>query len=152
MRQELWSTDLNIDPAGKETLVIHCSDWRFVEPTHKFLHENLKIRSYDLVVVPGAIHFLASHLYPKYSWVAKRWLKFFFKHHGTKRVIAFSHEDCGWYKTMYALEHWSEKLGLLQEADAKSASAEIADLSEGVAVEYYLIGFSDGRVTVFKTG
>ena len=75
MSQVLWTRELAIDPAGKETLVIHCSDWRFVEVTHAFLREYLKVASYDLVAVPGAVHFLVSHLFPKYSWVARHWLK-----------------------------------------------------------------------------
>ena len=150
MSQVLWTRELAIDPAGKETLVIHCSDWRFVEVTHAFLREYLKVASYDLVAVPGAVHFLVSHLFPKYSWVARHWLKFLLKHHGTKRVIAFSHEDCGWYKFMHSAEEWSSKLFTAQAEDSARAARAIADIREGVSYEHYFVSFAENKVAVSK--
>ena len=150
MSEALWTRELKVDPAGKETLVIHCSDWRFVDATHEFLRGHLKVTSYDLIVAPGAIHFLASHLLPKYSWVARHWLKFFFKHHGTKRVIAFTHADCGWYKFMHAVEHWTEQLLLAQAEDSRHAALVIADIRSGVAYEHYFVNFAENKVAISK--
>lgn len=144
----VWSTKLAVDSAGKETLVIHCSDWRFIEITRRFLHEHLKVQSYDLIVVPGAIHFIVSRLFPKYVWVAKRWLKFFFKHHGTKRVIAFSHKDCGWYKKMELVESWSDKLREVQAKDAHHVPQTLSEINEGILFEHYFIDFTDTQVLI----
>lgn len=146
--KEIWSADLSYDPNGKENLVIHCSDWRFVDLTRAFLHEHLKVKGYDLIVVPGAVHFLVSHLLPKYSWVARHWLKFFFKHHGTKRVIVLTHKDCGWYKLMHAAEAWGEKLLHEQESDVKKAREAIADIGSAVLVEHYFVDFDSNRASV----
>ncbi len=148
MSETLWSTKLAIDPTGKETLVIHCSDWRFVEVTRRFLQENLKVQSYDLIVVPGAIYFIVSYLFPKYVWVARRWLKFFFKHHGTKRVIAFSHKDCGWYKAMELAESWSEKLREVQAKDAHQVPQALSEINESVSFEHYFIDFTDTQALI----
>lgn len=150
MAETVWTRDLKVGPAGKETLVIHCSDWRFVDATHEFLKEPLKIAGYDLIAVPGAIHFVVSHLFPKYSWVARHWLKFLMKHHGTKRVIAFSHADCGWYKFMHAVELWSEKLLATQAEDAKRAGAVFSEVSGGVSYEHYFVNFTDDKVAISK--
>lgn len=152
MSETLWVKELKIDPAGKETLVIHCSDWRFVDATQAFLREHLKVQSYDLIVVPGAIHFLVSCLLPKYSWVARRWLKFLIGHHGTKRVIAFSHADCGWYKFTHATERWTEKLFVAEIEDSARAARVVADIDEGVSYEHYFVNFTGGKVAVSGSG
>lgn len=151
MSETLWTKELRVDPLGKETLVIHCSDWRFVDATRAFLREHLKVQSYDLIVVPGAIHFLVSYLFPKYSWVGRRWLKFLFGHHGTKRVIAFSHADCGWYKFVHSAERWTEKLFVSQAEDSNCAAKVIADFGEGVSYEQYFVDFTGSKVTVSRT-
>ncbi len=151
MGTALWSTEYAANPAGKETLVLQCSDWRFVEPTRRFLAEHLKLSGYDLVAVPGAAQFLIARLFPKYEWVARRWLKFFVKHHETKRVIVIAHDDCGWYKFINAMELFTDKLRRAQNDDIRAVAAIIAEVTGGTAqFEAYRIGAADGRVVVEK--
>lgn len=148
----LWSAKHTVNPNGRETLVIHCSDSRFVGAIHEFLHTELALENFDLIAVPGSIHFLVSKIFPKYVWVARHWIKFFFRFHRTSRVIIFSHQDCGWYKFMHATEEFTEKIFRVQQQDVLDVPAILADIGNErrVTIEHYFVGFDTEKITVQK--
>ncbi len=148
-KKQIWSRPNSVDPVGKEILVICCSDGRFIECIQAFLY-NQQVKNYDLIAVPGSVHFLVTKLFPKYSWVARRWVKFFFKHHNTKRVIVFSHQDCGWYKFLHSAEVFTKEIFETQQKDVQEVPAVLADIKEdnGIAFEHYFISFNSEVVSI----
>ncbi len=148
----MWSKSFSSDPKGQETLVIHCSDHRFTHYISDFLRECLGLASYDLISVPGSAYFFASQLFPKFRWVGRKWLKFFIKHHGTKKIIIFSHHDCGWYKALNLVEKFTDKLFKDQKDDVDGMQRIMSDLLEGISVEHYFVDFDENTVTIKKLG
>ena len=146
----MWSKKFSSNPKDREVLIIHCSDYRFIHYISEFLREDLGLTSYDLISVPGSVYFLASQLFPKFQWVGRRWLKFFIKHHGTKKIIIFSHHDCGWYKALNLVEKFTEKLHKDQRDDAENMLKIMADLLEGVMVEHYFVDLDGNTVSISK--
>lgn len=147
MNQPIWSGKVSFKEEDKRNLVIMCSDWRFREPSQQFLKEHLGLIGYDLIAVPGAMHFLVSMLLPKFMWVGRRWLKFFFDHHHTTRLIVLSHGDCGWYKFLYAVEQFTPALRVAQEVDGKRARNEVHGLEKDIVFEHYVIDSAGDDVT-----
>ena len=81
-----------------DSIVIHCSDSRFQNAFRTFINEELKLKSYAPLVVPGASQLLMfSDLLPKFSTAFLRSLKFMIKEQNMKRVFVIMHEDCVWY-------------------------------------------------------
>lgn len=146
----MWSKKFSSNPKDKEILVIHCSDYRFVRYIPEFLREILSIQGYDLIAVPGSVYFLACQLFPKSQWVGRMWLKFFIKHHSTKKIIIFSHHDCGWYKALNAVEKFTEKLHKDQKTDVENMLKLMGDLLEGVSVEHYFVDLQNDTVSIRK--
>lgn len=146
----MWSKQFSSNPKDQEILVIQCSDYRFIHYISEFLKEGLSLVGYDLVSVPGSAFFFASYLFPKFQWVGRRWLKFFVKYHGTKRVIIFSHHDCGWYKVLNAVEKFTEKLHQDQKSDVENMLKAMEDLLEGISIEHYFVDLDGNKVSIRK--
>ncbi len=82
-----------------DTVVVHCSDPRFQEAFQHFAEDELQLKSYDPVIVPGASQLLALHnAVPKFSSGLLRYLEFLIKEHSLKKAVIIMHEDCAWYK------------------------------------------------------
>ncbi len=83
---------------GTDTLVIHCSDYRFRKAFEVFLKEDFGIEYYDSLIVPGASQILSfMNFLPKFSAIFEKFANFLVEKHGIKRVILIMHEDCAWY-------------------------------------------------------
>lgn len=81
-----------------DTVVIHCNDRRFQDAFEHFVEDELGLKFYSPVVVPGASQLLALHdSLPKFSSALMRYLQFMVKHRAIKNVVIIMHEDCAWY-------------------------------------------------------
>ena len=88
-------------PGICNTLVIHCSDPRFLQGTNEFLQNELGLSEseYAKIVVPGGIQALTLNDYlPKFTWAMRKWINFMDELIEFERVICISHDDCHWYK------------------------------------------------------
>lgn len=91
--------DYPLYEGGSDTLVVHCSDWRFQEAFRLFLREDVGLENYDSLVIPGASQLLTfGNSLPKFAGAFARPMKFLVKGHGLKRVVVIMHEDCAWYR------------------------------------------------------
>ncbi|MDO8559167.1 MAG: hypothetical protein Q7R84_02440 [bacterium] len=84
--------------AKTDTLVIHCSDYRFRKAFGAFIKENFGTENYDSLVIPGASQILSfMNFLPIFSVIFEKFIKFLVEKHGIKRMIIVMHEDCAWY-------------------------------------------------------
>ena len=85
-------TRTRIQPA----LVICCKDYRYIQPTQRFVTQRLGIRWYDLKSTAGGV--LAMLDAPG---IVRRWIlrdiDLVYRLHGIRRVILVHHEDCAAY-------------------------------------------------------
>ena len=83
-------------------LVICCKDYRYIQPTQRFVRQRLGIRWYDLKATAGGV--LAMLDAPR---IVRRWIlrdiDLVYRLHGVRRVILIHHEDCAAYGGSAAL-------------------------------------------------
>lgn len=81
-----------------DSVVLHCSDPRFQDAFRRFVDEELELKAYHSLVIPGASQLLMfSSSLPKFSTALLRPLKFVIKENSLKRIFVIMHEDCVWY-------------------------------------------------------
>jgi hypothetical protein len=139
-----WKADRKAD-----TLVVHCSDYRFQRFFLDFVTNGLKLTEYDLVAVPGGVQMLTvAHYIPKVRSLMRKWLGFLVEHHALKRVVIIGHDDCGWYKDFrFGPVHIDLKQRQIQDLK------EVADTlhSElGVGVDIYFAHVDGSKVLFDK--
>ena len=92
------NTAMTAIPHSTDTLVVHCSDFRFQAAFRDFVRDTLGIAHYDLLAVPGGPLLLASPDYlPKFHWAGNRWTAFLVEAHQLMRAVLIAHDDCAWY-------------------------------------------------------
>ncbi len=129
-------------------LVIHCSDPRFQDAFHEFLHGHLGLERYALLAVPGGPQFLTLAEYlPKFSWTGWRWVKFLGDLGNTDRVILIAHEDCRWCQDsrFSGLHNGSHDH---QVEDLHHVSAAIGDRFPSAHVELYYAHLTQNAVSI----
>lgn len=132
-----------IPPLVASTLVVHCSDHRFLPACEELVEKRLGISDYDLIAVPGGPQFLAALDYlPKFAWAGNRWLKFLIEGHGLKRVVLIGHEDCGWYRHLHGTHAEPEAK---QVADLRHAREQVERTLGGIAVESWFVKLSGSQ-------
>jgi hypothetical protein len=79
------------------TMVVCCSDGRFIEATQDFLRSR-GLSRYDLVAIPGGIaQALYEHEVPGGALSGAQSTELLAKLHHTSKVILMAHADCGYY-------------------------------------------------------
>ncbi len=131
-------------PVKAKTLVVYCSDGRFVQQCDDFVEKTLKIEDYDLLAVPGGPQFLCALEYlPKLRWAGRRWLDFLVEAHRLERVVLISHQDCGWYKRLHG---GNDDHQARQMDDLRRARADLMETLPSVRVDAYFASVEDGNV------
>jgi hypothetical protein len=112
-------------------LAVICSDERFVGPTLKFLDEELKIESCDLIILPGGPEFIFNG---EAEFLNR--MDLLVKAHGIKEIILISHEDCGYYNKCFS---GSAKDTIDKKIldDLKAAVKKLEELYPGSSVRGY---------------
>lgn len=104
-------------------LVIHCIDFRFHKAISDFLQNELGVKSYDLLTIPGA----AKHLTAAGSKSRREGLLedigISIRLHAPKEIILINHADCGAYGGRAAFPDEST-----EEATHRAALAEAETL------------------------
>ena len=131
-------------------VVIHCSDPRYQGAFHSFIRDQLGLKQYALVAVPGGPQFLSAvELLPKFAWAGWRWMKFLGKLGATGRVILIAHEDCRWYhETGVAAS--SPSLREKQDSDLRAVCAGLKERFGAIAIEQYYARFEGSRIVFDK--
>ncbi len=82
------------------TLVVHCSDPRFLAAFNRFLPKEIdSFRQVVPIVVPGGPAPLANPMMAREKQVLEGQIIFFLKHFPSIKLVALiNHEDCGFYK------------------------------------------------------
>ncbi len=132
-------------PLRASTLVVYCSDHRFIPACDEFVEKMLGIADYDLIAVPGGPQFLAALDYlPKFAWAGSRWTKFLLEGHGLNRVVLIAHEGCGWYRQIHGSHAEMESR---QREDLRHAGDQLHRLLPGLRVEAYFAVLHDGQAS-----
>ena len=80
----------------RPALVICCKDYRYIQPTQRFVRQRLGIRWYDLKATAGGVRAVLDS--PR---IVRRWIlrdiDLVYRLHGVRRVIVVHHEDCAAY-------------------------------------------------------
>ena len=132
------------DAERPDTLVICCSDGRWRASTQEFVQHHLSGEGHaDLVMVPGGIEPLTLlDLLPKDFSFLRRRLEALVETHGTRRIVAIAHEDCGWYRHR-RVGPVAVDLRERQVTDLKRAGARLRSMFPGVQVETWYARLSD---------
>ncbi len=121
-----------------ETLVIHCSDYRFQKVFDQFLFEGLRLVSFDRLAFPGGPQFFSTPLHlPKFEWAGKKWMQFLKEKHGLKEIICIAHEDCGWYKEVVVGGFKFDILKIRQKDDLCRAEEVLQKMFPGIKVRLF---------------
>jgi hypothetical protein len=134
-----------------DTMVVHCSDYRFQASFYEFLNNALNLdENYDLMVIPGGPLSLALFEYlPKFSWASWKWFRFLVERHGIRRLILIQHQDCAWYQTMPVHLHASPELRQRQEQDLGRVKTTLKKDFPNLTVELYYAGWdATDRITI----
>ncbi len=88
--------------AGVETLVVHCSDFRFQAAYAEFFSKVLGLKGdYDPLVLPGGPQCLTLADYmPEFTLAITRWARYLIEMHKLNRAVLIAHHDCAWYRTL----------------------------------------------------
>jgi len=133
------------DGGRPATLVICCSDGRWRAAVQEFVEHHLSGDTHaDMLMVPGGIEPLTLlDLLPKDFNFMRRRLEGLVETHGTRRIVAIAHEDCGWYHRR-KVGPVTFDLRERQAADLKRAAARLRSMFPGVAVETWYGRLSGG--------
>ena len=126
------------DSERPETLIISCVDGRWRPYIQQFVTDFLKTSPHtDFMAVPGGIEPLTLvDLIPKDFNFFRRRIELLIKSHGTRRIVAIAHQDCGWYI--------ARKIGPFridpregQIRDLRNAAARLREMFPETSVETY---------------
>jgi hypothetical protein len=134
-----------------ETLVIHCSDYRFQGALVEFLNRVLNLNeNYDLIAVPGGPLSLALlERHSDDSRAAWKWFRFFVERHGIRRLILIQHQDCAWYQEVPPGAHSPHALRQRQQEDLARISSQLRKSFPDLRVESYFAGWdAEDRITI----
>jgi len=142
--EEAYEASAPWDAARPDTLVISCSDGRWRASTQEFVEHHLSAASHaDQVMVPGGIEPLTLlDLLPKDFNFLRRRLETLVETHGTRRIVAIAHEDCGWYRRR-RVGPVAVDLRERQLLDLKRAAARLRSMFPDVVVETWYARLSD---------
>ena len=135
--QESYTTRCVWQQESDHTLVVDCSDPRFVPARHEFLTQHCKTSRYDPFFIPGGP--VTSTLANAFCYVDQERIRMLHGLHTFKRVIAIVHFDCGYYKHHHkGVKH--PDLYDRQIADVRNFRDAMAMLVPGAKVEMYHVG------------
>ena len=131
------------DAVRPETTIITCVDGRYYRHFQEFARDHLNTGPRtDFLAVPGGIEPLTLlDLVPKDFNFFRRRLEALVEGHGTRRIVAIAHQDCGWYRAR-KIGPFRIDLRERQIADLRRAKARLRDLFPGVTVETYFARLS----------
>jgi Putative carbonic anhydrase len=115
-------------------LLLACSDGRFRDAREEFLRHYCQVQRADAILFPGGPASLLINA--PWFFALRPQVLFLHKLHDVQRIIAVTHDDCGYYATKYPrLE--VEKRRAQQIADLYEFREEMRKLVPGVAIELY---------------
>lgn len=128
-----------------KNLVICCSDGRFVDATLNFVVEKLNIKEKDLLILPGSIAFCSSlnekNLIDRTNLLIEK--------HSIKKIIIFSHIDCGFYKSKF-LNKQEQEIINKQIEDLKKAKNYFLKRYPYITIESYFAGLEKNKIVFDK--
>lgn len=77
-------------------LVICCKDYRYIQPTQRFVRQRLGIRWYDLKATAGGVRAMLESPRIVRQWILRD-IDLVYRLHDVRRVILVHHEDCAAY-------------------------------------------------------
>ncbi len=127
------------------TLVLACSDGRYVQAIAEFVQERFDTVG-DRLYVPGGP---AAVLLGVGAWfyAVQPMLKLLCGAHGTKQIIAVGHRDCAAYRMKFPKED-PVRLAERQLTDLQKLSETLARLAPGVTVSVFYAEPRDGSVVI----
>lgn len=77
-------------------LIICCKDYRYIQPTQRFVRQRLGIRWYDLKATAGGVRAMLDAPRSVRQWILRD-IGLVYRLHGVRRVIMVHHDDCAAY-------------------------------------------------------
>lgn len=132
---------------GEGVFVVHCSSAMYQPYFQDFLRDQLRLKHYGLLALPGGVQSLTleEHL-PKFAWAAWRHIKFLVDLDAPSRIILIGHDDCRWYHRG-PIAHFIGPERARQESDLKKVAASWKERFPGAAIEMYYATAGDGKST-----
>jgi len=136
--ETVYESRIPWNPKRPDTVIISCVDGRWREPIQEFTINHLKADLHaDFLAVPGGIEPLTLFdLVPKDFSFLRRRLEALVEGHGTRRIVAIAHQDCGWYRQRRILPVTIDLRGR-QIADLRRVAARLRETLPAVAIETY---------------
>jgi hypothetical protein len=129
-----------------DTLVLYCSDGRFVQQCEDFLTNGLALTTCDHFVVPGGAGWLVLDALTFHAYDAARaHIGFLVEAHALKRAILIAHEECGFYRARFP-HAAAEAIFDAQIKDLRQAATTLTVWFPQLTVETYYARIEDGQV------
>jgi hypothetical protein len=77
-------------------LIICCKDYRYIQPTQRFVKKRLGIRWYDLKATAGGARAMLDAPRIVREWILQD-IDLVYRLHGVRQIILVHHEDCAAY-------------------------------------------------------
>mgnify|MGYP003394546182 FL=1 len=135
-REYIFTSPTSLDHYIADAFVVRCFDNRFWSVFHKFIKaQNLK--QVDLESVAGGAKILSSPEQEGDRDFMLRELEKSIKLHHTKKVILFTHHDCGAYGGFRRFENNEQKELAFHQEEHRKAVAAIRERFPSLSVETY---------------
>ena len=92
MTRSITRTRATIQPV----LLICCKDFRYIQPTQRFVRQRLGIRWYDLKAAAGGVRAMLDSPNIVRRWILRD-IDLVYRLHNVRQVILVHHEDCAAY-------------------------------------------------------
>ena len=77
-------------------LLICCKDYRYIQPTQRFIRQRLGVRWYDLKATAGGVRAMLDSPGTVRRWILRD-IRLVYSLHNVRRVLLVHHEDCAAY-------------------------------------------------------
>ena len=128
-----------LQTGAPDALVLHCSDPRFQEAFHDFIHEELGIHMSAPICIPGSSAAFGAQTFLPKGWNAlRRQLELLTEHSKFPRVVLINHDDCKGYGSIAQYLGGLAKVGQEQKTHLKKLATFImSEYLPGARLELY---------------
>lgn len=137
-REYIFSYPTSLDHYAADAFVVRCFDNRFWGVFHKFIKAQ-GLKYIDLESVAGGAKIFSSPEQEGDRDFMLRELEKSLKLHHTKKVMLFTHHDCGAYGGFTKFEHDAEKEIAFHAEEHRKATAAICERFPDLSIEVYFM-------------
>ncbi len=134
--QKVFHFDTAVEPYVSDAAVVQCFDHRFGVATQKFI-KRMGVKRPDVITIAGSIRALTSSTEEYERAFVLDQLRTSIAIHQTRRVLLFSHSDCGRYGGLAAFGHDRQAEKAFHQTELEQAAKVIRQEFPDLEVSCY---------------